>query len=136
MGLVFVVFKQKTAYVMRISDWSSDVCSSDLGVDVLHALDDAAPDGVLAVEEARWRQGDEELAVGRVGVLRARHADDAALERLGREFRRQVGQVGAAAPGAGRIAGLRHEAVDHARSEEHTAELQSIMRISYAGFCL
>src|SRR3546814_12631117 len=79
---------------MRISDWSSDVCSSDLlvrlahcpalvarrrlldGVDVLHALDDAAPDGVLAVEEARWRQGDEELAVGRVGVLRARHAED------------------------------------------------------------
>src|SRR3546814_1014412 len=29
-GLVFVFFKQKTAYEMRISDWSSDVCSSDL----------------------------------------------------------------------------------------------------------
>src|SRR3546814_5887773 len=29
---VFVFFKQKTAYEMRISDWSSDVCSSDLGV--------------------------------------------------------------------------------------------------------
>src|SRR3546814_1985579 len=28
--LVFCVFKQKTAYEMRISDWSSDVCSSDL----------------------------------------------------------------------------------------------------------
>src|SRR3546814_17038228 len=28
---VFVFFKQKTAYEMRISDWSSDVCSSDLG---------------------------------------------------------------------------------------------------------
>src|SRR3546814_6146631 len=27
---VFIVFKQKTAYEMRISDWSSDVCSSDL----------------------------------------------------------------------------------------------------------
>src|SRR3546814_9380066 len=27
----FFVFKQKTAYEMRISDWSSDVCSSDLG---------------------------------------------------------------------------------------------------------
>src|SRR3546814_1739373 len=34
---VFVFFfKQKTAYEMRISDWSSDVCSSDLGVDVSH----------------------------------------------------------------------------------------------------
>src|SRR3546814_2033427 len=29
---VVVVFKQKTAYEMRMSDWSSDVCSSDLGV--------------------------------------------------------------------------------------------------------
>src|SRR3546814_2379887 len=31
--LVFCFFKQKTAYEMRISDWSSDVCSSDLGGD-------------------------------------------------------------------------------------------------------
>src|SRR3546814_17712863 len=30
----FVFFKQKTAYDMRISDWSSDVCSSDLGLDL------------------------------------------------------------------------------------------------------
>src|SRR3546814_1091144 len=30
--LLFFFFKQKTAYEMRISDWSSDVCSSDLGV--------------------------------------------------------------------------------------------------------
>src|SRR3546814_1578151 len=29
--LIFFFFKQKTAYEMRISDWSSDVCSSDLG---------------------------------------------------------------------------------------------------------
>src|SRR3546814_7102631 len=31
MGYIFFFFKQKTAYEMRISDWSSDVCSSDLG---------------------------------------------------------------------------------------------------------
>src|SRR3546814_19695294 len=31
MALLFFFFKQKTAYEMRISDWSSDVCSSDLG---------------------------------------------------------------------------------------------------------
>src|SRR3546814_5646049 len=31
MSIVFFFFKQKTAYEMRISDWSSDVCSSDLG---------------------------------------------------------------------------------------------------------
>src|SRR3546814_3674845 len=34
--LLFFFFKQKTAYEMRISDWSSDVCSSDL---VIHAHD-------------------------------------------------------------------------------------------------
>src|SRR3546814_10489615 len=33
--IVFFFFKQKTAYEMRISDWSSDVCSSDLRVDPL-----------------------------------------------------------------------------------------------------
>src|SRR3546814_4774246 len=32
-GCLFFLFKQKTAYEMRISDWSSDVCSSDLGAD-------------------------------------------------------------------------------------------------------
>src|SRR3546814_10650460 len=34
MFLVFFFFKQKTAYEMRISDWSSDVCSSDLIIDL------------------------------------------------------------------------------------------------------
>src|SRR3546814_4980073 len=36
--LVFFFFKQKTAYEMRISDWSSDVCSSDLFAVVEHQL--------------------------------------------------------------------------------------------------
>src|SRR3546814_16598423 len=36
---VFFFFKQKTAYEMRISDWSSDVCSSDLPVALLHRHD-------------------------------------------------------------------------------------------------
>src|SRR3546814_8248319 len=35
---VFFFFKQKTAYELRISDWSSDVCSSDLGVPTTRAL--------------------------------------------------------------------------------------------------
>src|SRR3546814_1128711 len=37
--LFFFFFKQKTAYEMRISDWSSDVCSSDLGADRGQAQD-------------------------------------------------------------------------------------------------
>src|SRR3546814_8462334 len=39
--LLFFFFKQKTAYEMRISDWSSDVCSSDLLADRFHLI---APD--------------------------------------------------------------------------------------------
>src|SRR3546814_11093032 len=43
-----VVFKQKTAYEMRISDWSSDVCSSDL-LDALHDNPFIALDGLDAI---------------------------------------------------------------------------------------
>src|SRR3546814_8606258 len=39
MFFFFFFFKQKTAYEMRISDWSSDVCSSDLPLALLDALD-------------------------------------------------------------------------------------------------
>src|SRR3546814_6028438 len=42
MAVVFFFFKQKTAYEMRISDWSSDVCSSDLP---MVPLDYSDPDG-------------------------------------------------------------------------------------------
>src|SRR3546814_9470872 len=38
---MFFFFKQKTAYEMRISDWSSDVCSSDLAIVVGWATDHA-----------------------------------------------------------------------------------------------
>src|SRR3546814_5582726 len=44
MFLLFFFFKQKTAYEMRISDWSSDVCSSDLSF----ALDLPRPGGRIA----------------------------------------------------------------------------------------
>src|SRR3546814_5502475 len=41
--VIFFFFKQKTAYEMRISDWSSDVCSSDLPLDYADAGDNDAP---------------------------------------------------------------------------------------------
>src|SRR3546814_7765868 len=44
-SLCFFFFKQKTAYEMRISDWSSDVCSSDLSL-VKSLADEFARDGV------------------------------------------------------------------------------------------
>src|SRR5713226_4563013 len=78
-------------------------------VDELHPRGDLAPDGVLAVEEGRRREADEELAVGAVGRLRPRHrggaADVVRLAELGRQM-----LPGPARPGSGRIAGLRHEA--------------------------
>src|SRR3546814_10572701 len=43
MSIVFFFFKQKTAYEMRISDWSSDVCSSDLREDLKPVADQAPP---------------------------------------------------------------------------------------------
>src|SRR3546814_15716835 len=47
--LVFFFFKQKTAYEMRISDWSSDVCSSDLAIDL--------PDDVSVLRGKQdWRE--------------------------------------------------------------------------------
>src|SRR3546814_2224417 len=44
----FLLFKQNTAYEMRISDWSSDVCSSDLA---------ARAGGVVLESEANWQAG-------------------------------------------------------------------------------
>src|SRR3546814_8197685 len=76
--VIVFFFKQKTAYEMRISDWSSDVCSSDL------------------------------MRQRRLG----------GVELLGRHL--------------GEILLLQQ----FLRSEEHTSELQSLMRISYAVFCL
>src|SRR3546814_9904455 len=61
--LVFFFFKQKTAYEMRISDWSSDVCSSDLVIETVdagrgffrHALDRI--DGARKVARLRLEKG-------------------------------------------------------------------------------
>src|SRR3546814_5637668 len=60
--LTFFFFKQETAYEMRISDWSSDVCSSDLpgaggefhelGVRLPHIFDAEAEDAVAEQEDA------------------------------------------------------------------------------------
>src|SRR3546814_20343992 len=54
---VFVFFKQKTAYEMRISDWSSDVCSSDLIVQRRFQLDDQRL--AQGVQRFRTVEGDD-----------------------------------------------------------------------------
>src|SRR3546814_17368691 len=69
---IFFCFKQKTAYEMRISDWSSDVCSSDLG-NALHSAVapalrcDRAMQGVpgFPLYQARRRVRSEERRAGK-----------------------------------------------------------------------
>src|SRR3546814_3499138 len=101
---------------MRISDWSSDVCSSDLLHDVALGifLDNAHRLVVDDVIEGRARlAGDlEELAfvIAQLGFIDREPGDLFSNARLGDR--------------------------PHHRSEEHTSELQSLMRISYAVFCL
>src|SRR3546814_8278995 len=53
--LHLVFFKQKTAYEMRISDWSSDVCSSDLSSVVSHTDPHHTPWAPSAMAAATWR---------------------------------------------------------------------------------
>src|SRR3546814_18372637 len=82
--VIFFFFKQKTAYEMRISDWSSDVCSSDL--DELrrrrhHRLGDAGAAGIEQVAEgAQARAHAQELVLREIGHLlpRAHRAEHAA----------------------------------------------------------
>src|SRR5690242_6084077 len=93
-------------------------------IDILHAFDDLAPHGVLAIEEGGVVEADEELRIRRVRVLGARHrASTAAVIGVG-ELGLEVRLVGAAHARARRrigrlrgvaeldVAGLRHEAVD------------------------
>src|SRR3546814_6292153 len=114
---------------MRISDWSSDVCSSDLG----HRGGDRAGNRAQHAPKCRKLQG--------TGNFKER----AGKERGSREKPGEVGEgrgSGLAAGAAAQRLGLQRNVAAHRadraerRSEEHTSELQSLMRISYAVFCL
>src|SRR3546814_2701083 len=103
---------------MRISDWSSDVCSSDLQYD---------PEG-------------RGPAPQRIGGRAAIHR----LEEQRNRNRERTGGPCDGKPGT-QVPVPEHEqqraragdcGKDEGRSEEHTSELQSLMRISYAVFCL
>src|SRR3546814_3832488 len=102
---------------MRISDWSSDVCSSDLPVD---------PMGVTWARYRcanPWHKGFHGLS--RVRICRAfTESSQNETLRTCRLCRRRAA--------AGRLCRLYGHGT---RSEEHTSELQSLMRISYAVFC-
>src|SRR3546814_1346343 len=76
--LFFFFFKQKTAYEMRISDWSSDVCSSDLIGQLAPAL--AAADHAAHDDQRVGLPGEPgaDLRLERRGEIAAAHAQDAA----------------------------------------------------------
>src|SRR3546814_9852476 len=103
---------------MRISDWSSDVCSSDLRSP--RSLGAQIPD--RAIDGVARRPGGGAV-VDSVPLLASR-------QRREQGFDQRVHAVDALAE-IGRRAGFAP-----ARSEEHTSELQSLMRTSYAVFCL
>src|SRR3546814_3560506 len=133
------VFKQKTSYDARIIDWSSYVCSSDLplGAQQVVALKfalcvtDSGPGRGIAlrveVDNQRAPAGRRERG-GEVDRGRCL-ADPALLVRHGAPYHPFPRFFGAIWP---RPPNIRLSA----RSEEHTSELQSLMRISYAVFCL
>src|SRR3546814_5196626 len=98
---------------MRISDWSSDVCSSDLGGHHVQAPAD--------------RHGAHEVG-GEAGERHRNQRGDL-VEALPQQREHR------AAVGGPRVPAALREDRPH-RSEEHTSELQSLMRISYAVFCL
>src|SRR3546814_2806320 len=123
---------------MRISDWSSDVCSSDLVA--------------LTVENAQSAFTSRYEAGEAISFPVAHHdgnyfADAATLDRLEGEGRVALRYAESVNGSARNIAGIFNETgnvlgmmphperVIEARSEEHTSELQSLMRISYAVFC-
>src|SRR3546814_6623715 len=118
---------------MRISDWSSDVCSSDLVL----TIDGPSGSGKGTISRALaarlgWHYLDSGALYRAVGLAAAWAdidlSDADALLRCTEEVRVQFRE--AADPAA------EPRVLVNGRSEEHTSELQSLMRISYAVFCL
>src|SRR3546814_9751409 len=144
--LVVFFFKQKTAYEMRISDWSSDVCSSDLAKRIKDATISDRSIVATTTDGKKIQATITYLDRGLVGDLinndvkfDVKKPDEPSflsqifiswfpmllLIGVWVFFMRQMqggGKGGAFSFGK--------------RSEEHTSELQSLMRISYAVFCL
>src|SRR3546814_8744463 len=115
---------------MRISDWSSDVCSSDLHAELsVVCLDGHAvfllPQSVASLNLSQFSSLFVLLTARRsMCLMRSAHPHTV------RKARHPLA-LPVANASSGRICGNRK-----ARSEEHTSELQSLMRISYAVCCL
>src|SRR3546814_6740603 len=125
---------------MRISDWSSDVCSSDLAkqyskgdVVKVKVLDvdvdkERVSLGIKQLGEDPFAGSTEKLKKGDVVTCTVHQVTDNGIEV----------QIGDGAIGFIRKSELSRDRSEQqqSRSEEHTSELQSLMRITYAVFCL
>src|SRR3546814_1937183 len=112
---------------MRISDWSSDVCSSDLQ-QAEQLTYEVLTNGLLP----DTLQGLDDLLARRSGQATTwlswlRNAPQSPAARTILRLIERLAYV--------RALGLDRARADMTRSEEHTSELQSLMRISYAVFC-
>src|SRR3546814_1512238 len=114
---------------MRISDWSSDVCSSDL-----HDEPGATISATATLDEVSPDDFDALILPGGVGNPDRLRMEKRAIE-LVRGFHAAGKPVAAICHGPWLL--VEADIIKgKTRSEEHTSELQSLMRISYAVFCL
>src|SRR3546814_6565795 len=120
---------------MRISDWSSDVCSSDLAPYRYYKK---------LLQFVQWQNGTSGVPMLLKGPSHTPHMDmlheyfpDAKFVQIHRDPVTCVASMG-------KVVWMLHQlqpiqgkdSIADSRSEEHTSELQSLMRISYAVFCL
>src|SRR3546814_4655914 len=122
---------------MRISDWSSDVCSSDLTGAIGVFYETPVSDRFKIGLNANVRYSDSYLASGFGNPLSRQDSYttlDAGIRFGAEDDNWQIALIGKNLTNEFYVTGV----VDGpgTRSEEHTSELQSLMRISYAVFCL
>src|SRR3546814_7528011 len=128
---------------MRISDWSSAVCSSDLNETWGPEYLSLNPNGKIPTILDPDGPGGKPLALFESGAILIYLAEKtgkflpADAARRYETIQWVMFQMGGLGPMFGQL-GFFHKFAgkDYERSEEHTSELQSLMRISYAVFCL
>src|SRR3546814_2646655 len=118
---------------MRISDWISDVCSSYLFQDPPLGLRPAGLHRVLGrlVDANPHVNPPLPVHAARVGTARRRFGRGGRIRTAGPLLPKQMRYQTALHPET-----LQSRGIPSLRSEEHTSELQSLMRTSYAVFCL
>src|SRR3546814_9300608 len=135
---VFFFFKQKTAYEMRISDWSSDVCSSDLRPRSFYREPDNVTIAAVETVEGNQHKLYIPIASSQIDDLDAKRLRKMVLLEDGVTFFRHnkplllsSGQRLFSYVVINILGAIRRN-----RDRKHTSELQSLMRNSYAVFCL